>query len=155
VLYEYVGGRDQFLQNVTLPFLFEIKRDGPLVRCLREKCRAHVSTVELFVRPGAAALIGIIRMLDLDHVGTQHCQLIGRERAGQHMGGVNYTNALERLHVVLPHQGREAYAIQGEAGSSPFASNSAAAAGAVKAAMKALAALSSLQATLTPAENTV
>jgi hypothetical protein len=35
-------------------------------------------------------------MLDLDHVGAQHRQLIGRERAGKNMGDVDDTNAFER-----------------------------------------------------------
>src|SRR5262247_4344141 len=37
-------------------------------------------------------------MLDLDHVGAQHGQLIGRERPGQNVGDVDHPDAFERSH---------------------------------------------------------
>ena len=47
---------------------------------------------------GAAitALVGIVGMLDFDHIGAEHGELISRERAGQYMGDVDDANALER-----------------------------------------------------------
>ena len=45
--------------------------------------------------PLLAALIGVVRVLDLDHVGAEHRQLISREGAGQHMGDVDDSDALK------------------------------------------------------------
>ena len=52
--------------------------------------------LSVLVGAGAAALVGVVGMLDLDHVGAQHGQLIGGERPRQHMGDVDDADALER-----------------------------------------------------------
>ena len=58
-------------------------------------------SVERLVGAAAAALVGIVGMLDLDHVGAQHRELIGRERPRQHMGGVDHPDSLERSHACV------------------------------------------------------
>ena len=46
---------------------------------------------------------GSFGILDLDHVGAQHAQLIGRERPSQHVRDVDHPDAFERTHgEVLP-----------------------------------------------------
>ncbi len=52
--------------------------------------------VQRAVGAAIAALVGLVGMLDLDHVGAEDGELIRRERASQHMGDVNDANALER-----------------------------------------------------------
>ncbi len=52
--------------------------------------------VQHLVTAGIAALIRIVRMLDLDHIGTHQPKLIRRERTGQHMRDVDDADALER-----------------------------------------------------------
>jgi len=54
-----------------------------------------------------AALVGLVGMLDLDHVGAQHRQLVGREWPRQHMRDVDHPDALERSrHCASPLQVR-------------------------------------------------
>ena len=47
------------------------------------------------VAAGIAALVRIVRMLDLDHIGTHQPELIRRERPRQHMRDVDDADALE------------------------------------------------------------
>ena len=101
ILHEHVGGGDQLFQNFAVLFLLQVERDRALVGALRQERRAHVAAVEFLVGAGAAALVGIVGMLDLDDVGAQHRQLIGRERPGQHMGDVDDANSLEWPHVAF------------------------------------------------------
>src|SRR5436189_2468862 len=85
------------------PLVFEIERDGALVGCMSEERRPHVAAVERLIGAGAAALVWLAGMLDLDYVGTEHGQLISRKRPSQHVGDVDHPDALERsLHRVLP-----------------------------------------------------
>src|SRR5260370_23119947 len=51
--------------------------------------------VERAIGAAVAALVRLVRVLDLDHLGAEHGELIGRERAGQHMGDVDDANARE------------------------------------------------------------
>jgi hypothetical protein len=69
-----------------------------LVRRLGEERRAHFAAVEFLVAADAAALIGVVRMFDLDDVGAKHGQLIGGKRPGENMGDVDYADSLERSH---------------------------------------------------------
>jgi hypothetical protein len=62
---------------------------------LREKRGAHVAAVECLVGPVAAAPIGLVGMLDLDHVRPQHGQLVGRKRPRQNMRDVDHTYAFK------------------------------------------------------------
>ena len=62
--------------------------------------------VQLAVGAGAAALVGVVGMLDLDHIGAQYGELIGSKRAGQHMGDVDDANSLEGSgHELAPTAG--------------------------------------------------
>ena len=49
-----------------------------------------MAAIERFVGPVGAALIGLVGMFHLDHIGAEHGQLIGRKRARQNMGDVDY-----------------------------------------------------------------
>src|SRR5581483_9924905 len=55
----------------------------------------HARAVELAVGAAAAALVRVVRMLDLDHVGAQHGKLISGERTRQHMRHVDDANAFK------------------------------------------------------------
>ena len=101
VLDEHVGGGDQLLQHLAVGLGLQVERDRALVRRLGQERGAHVAVVERLVGAAAAALVGIVGMLDLDHVGAQHRELIGRERPRQHMGGVDDPDTLERSHAYL------------------------------------------------------
>ena len=65
---------------------------------LRQERGTHLAAIELLVAAGAAALIGIVRMLDLDDIGAEHGELIGGERPGEDVGHVDYADSLERSH---------------------------------------------------------
>ena len=47
-------------------------------------------------REREAALVGVLRMLDLDDLGAEHAELIGGERARQHVRRVDDADTLER-----------------------------------------------------------
>ena len=98
VLDEDVGGGGKLLEDVAIRRLFQIERDRTLVGGLREERGAHVATVERLVGAVAAALIGLIGMLDLDHVGAQYSQLVGGKRAGQNVRDVDDSDPFERSH---------------------------------------------------------
>ncbi len=102
VLDEHVGCRDQLLQDFAAAFGLEIERDRALVRGLREKARAHLAVIQFLVGARRAALVRIVRIVDLDHVGAEHRQLIGRERPRQHVRHVDDADTLERTHGALP-----------------------------------------------------
>src|SRR5581483_11372817 len=72
------------------------------VRSLRQKAGAHQGSVQRPVGAAVAALVGVVGVLDLDHVGAEHRKLIGRERPRQHMRDVDDADTLERAgHSVL------------------------------------------------------
>jgi hypothetical protein len=96
VLHEDIGGCDQLLEDVAIGFCLQVEGDRALVGGLRQEGRAHMAAVERLVGAGSAALVGLVGMLDLDHVGAQHGQLIGGKRPGQNMGDVEHPYALER-----------------------------------------------------------
>ena len=95
ILHEDVGCGDELLESVAIRRRLQIERDGALVGGLREERGAHVAAVERLVRAAGAALIGLLGMLDLDHVGPEHGQLIGRKRPRQNMRDVDHTYAFE------------------------------------------------------------
>ena len=103
VLHQHVGGGDQFLQDLAALLGLQVQRDGALVGTLRQEAGAHVGVVQHVVAAGIAALIRVVRMLDLDHVGAHQPKLIGRERPGQHVRDVDDADAFERTrHARLP-----------------------------------------------------
>jgi hypothetical protein len=66
-----------------------------------------VLAVQRAVGAAVTALVGIVRMLDLNHIGAEDGKLIGRKRAGQHMGDVDDANTLERSgHAELLRRGQ-------------------------------------------------
>jgi hypothetical protein len=95
ILYEDIGRGDEFLENVAICFGLQIERDGALVGGLRQKRGTHVTAVERLVGPIGAALIGLVGVLDLDHVSPQHGQLISRKRPRQNMRDVDHAYAFE------------------------------------------------------------
>ena len=65
---------------------------------------AEPRAVERLVGPGAAALVGLVRVLDLDHVGAEERELVGRKGTGEHVGDVDHPDAVEGPNlVVLKH----------------------------------------------------
>jgi hypothetical protein len=81
---------------IAVAFGLEIERDGALVGGLGKKRSPELCPVERLIGAVAATLIGLVGMLDLDHIGTQHCQLVGRKRSRQHMREVDHPDAFER-----------------------------------------------------------
>ena len=102
VLDEHVGGRDQLLQDLAAALGLQVERDRALVRGLRQEAGAHLGVVQFLVGAGRAALVRIVRIVDLDDVGAEHGELIGGERPGQHMRHVDDANSFERTHRALP-----------------------------------------------------
>ncbi len=89
VLHEHVGGLDQRFEDFAVALLLEVERHRALVGGLGQELRAHQLVVERLVGARAAALVGVVRVLDLDHVGAEHAELIGRERPRQNVGRVD------------------------------------------------------------------
>ncbi len=103
ILDEHIGGGDELLEDLAVFLLLEVERNRALVGGLRQEARAHVAAVEVLVGAGGAALVGIVGMLDLDHVRAQHGELVGRERPRQHVRDVDHPDAFERTrHPGLP-----------------------------------------------------
>jgi hypothetical protein len=102
ILHKSICRGDEPLEDLAVAFRLQVQRDRALVGGLGQERGPHVDVVEVLVGPGAAALIGLAGMLHLDHIGTEHGQLIGGKWTRQHVGGVDHPNALERpLHRVL------------------------------------------------------
>jgi hypothetical protein len=102
ILHKSVRRGDEPLEDLAVAFRLQVQGDGALVGGLGQKRRPHVDAVEGLVGAGAAALIGLAGVLDLDHVGTEHGQLIGGKWTRQHVRGVDHPDAFERpLHRVL------------------------------------------------------
>src|SRR4051812_20013380 len=95
VLDQDIGAGDQLLEDLAAGFLLQIQGDRPLVRPLGQEGGAHVATVERPVGAPLTALVGLVRMLDLDDIGAEHRQLVGGKRPRQHMGDIDDANALE------------------------------------------------------------
>src|SRR5262249_16801568 len=77
--------------------------DGALVGGLGQKGSTKLRAVERPVGAVATTLVGIVGMLDLDDVGAQHRQLVGRKRSRQHVRDVDHPDAFERSrHRCLP-----------------------------------------------------
>ena len=55
-----------------------------------------MAPAERAIGAGQSTLIRIIWMLDLDHIGAEQGQLIGRERACQHVRRIDHPNAFKR-----------------------------------------------------------
>jgi hypothetical protein len=72
VLHEDIGRGGQAADDVASLRGLQIDGDRPLVRRLGEKSRPHLAPVQLGVGAAGAALVGLARMLHLDHVRTQH-----------------------------------------------------------------------------------
>ena len=102
VLDEHVGRRDQLFQNLAAALGLQVERDGALVRSLRQEAGAHLAIVQFLVGAGRAALIRVVRIINLDDIGTEHGELIGGERPRQHVRHVDHANSLERTHRALP-----------------------------------------------------
>ena len=101
VLHEHVGGLDQRFEDFAVALLLEVERHRALVGGLGQELGAHQLVVERLVGARAAALVGVVRVLDLDHVGAEHAELIGRERPRQNVGRVDHPDTLERSHGAL------------------------------------------------------
>ena len=101
VLHEHVGGLDQGFQDFAVALLLEVERHRALVGGLGQELGAHQLVVERLVGARAAALVGVVRVFNLDHVGAEHAELIGRERPRQNVGRVDHPDTLERSHGAL------------------------------------------------------
>ncbi len=98
ILDEDVGGGGELLEDIAIRRLLQIQRDRALVGGLRQERRAHVAAVERLVGAVAAALIGLVGMLDFDHVGAEHGQLIGGKRPRQNVRDVDDSDSFKRSH---------------------------------------------------------
>jgi len=93
--------RGETLQRFAAALGFQVERDRALVRSLGEKAGAHQRPVQAIIGARLAALVGVVRILHLDHVGAKHRKLIGRERAGEHVRAIQYPDAFKRPHERL------------------------------------------------------
>ena len=96
ILNHNIGAGHKPLQDLSPGFGLQIERDRALVRSLGQKAGPHARAVQRPIAAGAAGLVGVVRILDFDHIGAKDGELIGGERSGQHMGDVDDANALER-----------------------------------------------------------
>src|SRR5262249_55873638 len=96
VLHEHVGGGDELFEDVAIRLRLEVEGDRALVGSLRQEGGARVAAVGRLGGAGPAALVGLVGVLALDHVGAEHSKLIGCERSRQHMRDVDHPDALER-----------------------------------------------------------
>ena len=94
--YFSVKDGDKLLQDLPSRRRLKIDRDRALVRRLGQEPGAHVGVVQCVIGATAAALVGIVRVLDLDDVGALQRKLVGGKRPGQHMRDVDDADALER-----------------------------------------------------------
>src|SRR6185295_13870764 len=92
----------QALQRFAPPFGLQIERDRALVRALGEEARAHALLVERVIAAAFAALVGLVRVLHLDHVSAQHGELIGGEWPREDVGAVEYLHSFEWAHGWSP-----------------------------------------------------
>src|SRR5262249_21627685 len=88
------GVLHELLEDLAAFRLLEVESDGALVRGLREEPGAHALLVEDTVAARVAALVVVVRVLDLDDVGAQQGQLVRRERASQHVRDVDELHPL-------------------------------------------------------------
>src|SRR5262249_24740963 len=93
----------ELLEDLAAFRLLEVESDGALVRGLREEPGAHALLVEDTVAARVAALVVVVRVLDLDDVGAQQGQLVRRERASQHVRDVDDLDPL-----IWPHRSSRA-----------------------------------------------
>src|SRR5262249_26107233 len=113
---------DKLLEDLAVARVLQVEGDRALVRRLGEEPGAHVAAIERLVGAGAAALVGVIRMFDLDHVGAKHRKLIGRERPREHVRDIDHPDSFERSHRASPWAVAGGGSIQGSSGGSKFKS---------------------------------
>ena len=85
--------------------VLEIQRERAFVRALREKARPHELLVERHVGARFAALVRLVRIFHLDYVRTENRELVGRERAREHVGAIENSDAFERSHRLVLQMG--------------------------------------------------
>ena len=97
-----VGARGEAMHDGAAGFGLEIDRDAALVAVRAEKHGA-LSAAER--RPAPRLIAGAGR-LDLDDLGAEVAQILGAERAREHLGEVENADAgqsvVRRAHAFLP-----------------------------------------------------
>ena len=96
VLDQHVGGCDELLENLLTVRLFEIEGERAFVGRLRQVARSHMTPAQRAIGAGEPTLIGVVRVLDLDHVGAEQRQLIGGKWAGQHVRRIDHADSFKR-----------------------------------------------------------
>ena len=89
---EHVGAIDQPPQRVARRGLLQIEDDGALVAVYAHEQRRHVAGPR---RTGVAGGVAR-RRLDLDHVGAEIAQDLGRQRAEHDRAQIQHANAVKR-----------------------------------------------------------
>ena len=103
---QHVGPiRDETLQCIAPACGLQVERNRALVRTLSEITRAHARLVERVIRAALAALVRLVGVFHLDHVGAEHRELVRRERPREHVRTIEYPDAFVWSHGLIPASG--------------------------------------------------
>ena len=105
VLHDHVGVPRQGLEDLPALRGLQIQRHGPLVGGLGLEVGAHAGVAQRVDGPHPAVHVRVSHRLDLDDVGPQHRELIGRKRTGENVRHVEDADSFEWLHVGIPGPG--------------------------------------------------
>jgi len=117
-VHQHVRALGQLEERAAARFLLEVEHEAPLAAVAPEVEGRHVG-----VPPRPELARGVpLRRLDLDHVGAEVTELLGRPRAQHDRGAVENAHAIERSRHGVGSLGSEDAAIRpprGAAGHGP------------------------------------
>ena len=97
VLDQHMRGADEPLEHFLPAFGFQVDGDGLLAAVLRQERGAHQLLVERGVGAELAREIALLGHFDLDHFRAQERELVGAERAREHVAQVQHPDSRQRL----------------------------------------------------------
>jgi len=102
VLHDDVRPGDEAVHHPAGAGVLEVERHRPLAGVDRQEHRRHADAPEIVVADQVAALVAARPLLELDDIGAHHRQVLGAERAGDHLREVDHPHPVERLRHGLP-----------------------------------------------------
>ena len=97
VLHHDVRPGDEAMHHLAGAGMLEVERQRPLAGVDRQEHRRHAGAPEVVVADQVAALVAAGPLLQLDDIGAHHRQVLGAERAGDHLREVDHPHPVERL----------------------------------------------------------
>ena len=95
ILDDSIGGGHQPAKQLLAGGGLQIDGDRALAGVLRQERHAHQPLVQFGIGTELACQVADARHLDLDHVRTQHRQLVAGEGPGQHVGQIENADAVQ------------------------------------------------------------